>query len=484
VSSQQRYALLFATLIAGANGVAYWIYSSRGEKSAETGEVAPTPPPAPGGDSDSIANLAQDQKRKGVAALKGSNYTQAIAAFEAAQKLDPKDPDLATLLEVARKLQVGDSEEEEAEPAAVVEAPQPRSPPVAAHSRTNRNRRDRTVRVAPPPPPPPAEEEKALLLVTTTPEKLLLEIDGRAADMTPARVEVDPGSVRVVIKRGQQVLLDRKVNAASGAVVAIQEDFTTALASVEAPAAKTDRSGIAQDDELDLVELIDRDRGAPAAARAPAPAATGQPRVVVFLPGRNGAAVEASLKSNMAGVDVEVLARSSDLKDALGKGADAVIASSAVLRDHGLTPAMRGVGAAAEAKFVAVSFNGEVQRTRLPSMTLGVVDDRGRKQTTQFVSNLIGAPKPKLRRVGKLEDLLPLLQFKMVDAVLIREADVTGFERRTEQKLFISAPLGTATESVAVAFIAGGRRQVIERAVLGLGAEAKENLGVGRWAGP
>ncbi len=433
---------------------------------------------------DSIHTLAQEQRQRGVAALRSGNYAQAIVSFEAAIKLDASDPDLTTLLEVAKKLQAADKKPV----AAAIVAPEPPpseppvtfSPPPSSSSRrvTQRNRRDRKER--------PAEAQKALLLVTTTPDKLLLEIDGRPAEMTPARVEVDPGTVRVVIRRGQDVLLDRKVSAAPGAVVAIQEDFSTAQPPEPAPKAVVDRA-ISQDDKLDLVELIDRDRAAtPAAARTvtPPPPSSGQPRVVVYLPSRNGGALEAALRRGMNGVEVHVVARSSDLSDAIQKnGTDAVIASPAVLRDHGLTPGLRGVGAQAEGTFLAASLQGEVQRARLPAMTLGVVDELGRKQTTSFVADLVGASAPpKLRRVGKVEDLLPLLQFKMVDAVLVREKDFKTLEHRTEQKLY-TLSIEAKGDPVAVAFIAGGRRQAIERAVLALGAEAKENLGVGRWTG-
>jgi hypothetical protein len=259
-------------------------------------------------------------------------------------------------------------------------------------------------------------------------------------------------------------------------VVAIQEDFTSKQA--EPPTAVA----IARDDSLDLLELVDRDKPAVAAPRSVAPAASGPPRITVYLPGRNGGALEASLRRSMSGVEVRVVSRSADLRDALEKsGTDAVIAPPGVLIDHGLTPSMKGISELAQEEFIAASLQGEVQKARLSSMTLGVVDELGRKQTSKFVSDLVGSSSPKLRRVRKVEDLLPLLQFKMVDAVLVRSKDFGTLESRTQQRLYTVA-LTAKEDPIAVAFVAGSRRQAAERAVLDLGPQAKQDLGVGKWA--
>ena len=62
---------------------------------------------------------------------------------------------------------------------------------------------------------------------------------------------------------------------------------------------------------------------------------------------------------------------------------------------------------------------------------IGVVDILGRKKMPNFVSEIVNT-KTKVKRVAKPEDLLSLLQFKMVDAILLPKAGYDQLKSKTD----------------------------------------------------
>lgn len=486
-------ALVVVLLIIGANIAGYlYIKSGRprpGPSAAAdrtgTATVAAPRGTTPAGSLTSVEELALEQREAGVAALRQGRYARAIKAFEAAIALDADVPDAASLIDVARRL--ADAEDPEA--AEVADAAPDDAPEVAPRPR----RRARRVRRAPRPSrvtraareapvDEPDEPQPGLLLVVTDPEGLLVEIDERPREITPARIELSEGAHSVRIRKGKAVLAEREVEIVDGETTTLEQDLRRA---VEVALAKP---RIADDGELDLVALIDRQdtatEDAPS-AEAPTPdleptPRSARPRLLVYWPGRASGPLEDALRQNLAGVDVEVLTRSSDFTARLGSAsADAVMAAPYVLRQNGLTPSLTASGLGAG--FVAVSLGEPVTKSSLPRASLGIVDELGRKRTPAFVASLLGVSKPPpLRRVGKVEDLLPLLQFDMVKAVLLRSRDVPVLEARTQQKLY-TVELDGARAPVAVAFVRGGRRQQVEQGVLGMDEDARTALGVESW---
>ncbi len=534
-----------------ANAVGYGVYrSTRG-----------------GDGGDDLRVLAQEQRTKGVAALRDGQYERAIASLEAAQQLDPALGDVPALLEVARKLErtearaapapgepppseaaapaPGSAREDEARPAAAAPSraarPDPRAAEpdvdveVAAAPRRADDRDDARERAAAsaaaararaarsearPPPAPREREATGALLVTTTPPKLMVKVDGQARDFSPVRLELPPGKHTITIVDGGRTVHERTLDIAAGSVAVIDESFPVATAAAqvaraaeplpraaEAPArspepaartvepapraeatkaepAKAAEPALADDPKLDLAKLADRapeDR-APEAATAEkgrlAPPAGGPPRLVVYAPGKSAAALGRSLGAGLGGIDVRVLVRAGELKDELAsKPADAVLASPSALAQSGLKPAISGVGSA---RWVAVSLDATLTRDRLPGVTIGVVDELGRKGMAARVADILGAAAPTLRRVTKLEDLVSTLQLDLAKAVIVRDGEVAALKARTQRPLNVIEL--RAAEGMAVAFVDGGRRAPIERAILALDAGARAELGVERWA--
>ncbi|PCJ44920.1 MAG: hypothetical protein COA99_06175 [Moraxellaceae bacterium] len=64
---------------------------------------------------------------------------------------------------------------------------------------------------------------------------------------------------------------------------------------------------------------------------------------------------------------------------------------------------------------------------------IGVIDLLGRKPMTELTKTLLG--DVTIKRVGKAEDLLPLLNFKAVDALFISESDLSDLKSTTQLNL-------------------------------------------------
>ncbi len=436
--------LVFVLVVVLANLVGYMLYRDRDRKPAtEPVAAVEVPPVAPSkGEQDvSVTALAKEQRREGVKALRAGNYARAIANFEAALKLDPELEDVRTLKEVAERLQKSVPEDEEAAP------PPPAPRPTVNRATRPKRRESRRVRERAAPPPP-------VVAARTDVEEPEPEPEPEPVAPSPPPPPPPP------------------------------------------PPAKSASSELESDERLNLVALVDRnvvDDTVPRDTTEPArvepaptgreeavrPSSGGSPRLVVFWPGRSSAALAGTLRPAMSGVDVVVTSEKASLRAALEGGADGLMASPSVLRTYGLSGAMTGASEDG-GRYVVASLSNALTNDALRGMTVGIVDELGRRGMKSLVTKLLGGTSPRLRRVTKVEDLLPLLQFSIAGAVIVRQRDLEGLRSRTEQKLYTRV-LSNHSEPLVVGFVEGGRRSVVERAVRSMSPAARSSLGVESW---
>jgi hypothetical protein len=126
-------------------------------------------------------------------------------------------------------------------------------------------------------------------------------------------------------------------------------------------------------------------------------------------------------------------------------------------------------GGAADEPFVLLSLGSPVVPARAAAMTIGVIDFLGRKGMDDFAAQCLSAPV-KLKRVTKLEDLLPLLSFGMADAVLVSKQQASYLMSTTTQKMSVTE-LPSARSGILVLGTRKGVRQVV-------GAETLRKLSV------
>lgn len=173
------------------------------------------------------------------------------------------------------------------------------------------------------------------------------------------------------------------------------------------------------------------------------------PRLLVFLHvAVKQRALQSALQSGLPGIDVTAVGRVGDFERALKAGPDAVLAAPPVLSAFKLNMTLRGTRAGApEEKYALVGVGAEPVPNRIS--VLGALDLLGRDGTNGFVRSLLGT-LPRIERVSKVEDLLPLLQMQRVDAILLPSR--LFIEIRAASKLALSqTELGKSVGLPAVA---------------------------------
>lgn len=216
--------------------------------------------------------------------------------------------------------------------------------------------------------------------------------------------------------------------------------------------------------------------GLPAAVRA-----AELPRLYVFVNSVDKPrALQRRLETRMPRVDVTVFGRYRDFESALAEiPPDAVIASRLVLDELGFSPALQGtIGSDIEEPYALLSIARAVAPQNV--RTVGSVDLLGRARMKRFVAETMntGSP-PKVKLVTKTEDLLPLLQFGVADAVLLPVRHVGAIVRRSELTL-VSKVLPTKVGVVAAAGLSAEGAAILD-IVRSLDASTSKAMGAEQW---
>ncbi|AFE06606.1 hypothetical protein COCOR_05832 [Corallococcus coralloides DSM 2259] len=240
MKNQKTWVAVILLGTVAVNAGAYLVVRSR--KAAQPEPVAARPPePTPAvappptvaavapPKEDANAGLVRALRASGLAALEDRDYERAVEQFTEALKLRPddRDSDLTRLLGIATDLR-------SREQSKTAQAPTPREP---AHTRAPPRTRAaklaaaRAAREQQATPAAAQEDAKGgLLLVTSTPPGLVVMVDGRAVDLTPARLPVSAGTHRVVLAQGDRRLYEETVEVDADSVRSLNRDLTGELA--------------------------------------------------------------------------------------------------------------------------------------------------------------------------------------------------------------------------------------------------------------
>jgi hypothetical protein len=198
--------------------------------------------------------LARAQRAAGLAALEAGDYPAAVRSFSSAMKSSQAEGDTAELLRIAEELLDRAKDAPARSSARVVSAaleeareepreePRRDSRPKAAPSKSSSRSQSKKEKVV-------ASRERTsdderpmgMLLVTSTPPGLVVEVDGRSVDLTPAKVRVEAGLHTVSIFRGSQRLHERRVELSDGSVSSIDVDVSSQLRGAQAFDSEPDR---------------------------------------------------------------------------------------------------------------------------------------------------------------------------------------------------------------------------------------------------
>ena len=100
---------------------------------------------------------------------------------------------------------------------------------------------------------------------------------------------------------------------------------------------------------------------------------------------------------------------------------------------------------------------------------------------SKFVAKLLGVPKVKVKRVTKLEDLLPLLQYSMADAVMVPPDKVETFRSKSALNLQVTTINAATVGRPSVSVLSAGQRQVVIDALQKVNPQVMTRMGLDVW---
>src|SRR4051812_942017 len=216
-----------------------------------------------------------------------------------------------------------------------------------------------------------------------------------------------------------------------------------------------------------------------------APLAEGDERPSVYVyvhTDTKSAALEKGLQDKLPSLAVTVFGRFRDFEEAMSaRRPDAVVALQPLLSSLSVPVVLQGTRGEHEWEPYVLLTTGAAVDGSLAGKVIGVVDLLGRNGTQDFVTKLLKTPDLKLKRVTKMEDLLPLLQFSAADGVLVPAAAVKGVTERSRLALKVRELPEAKVGLPAVGVLNARVRDLMMKQVQGLDAETNRTLGVDRW---
>ncbi len=202
------------------------------------------------------------------------------------------------------------------------------------------------------------------------------------------------------------------------------------------------------------------------------------PKLLVYLHlAMKQRALQSSLGSALGSVDVTAVGRIADFDRALSTGQDAVLSLPVVLGARGMDAKLQGQRqGSSDEPYVLVSAD------RIPNpataSSVGALDLLGRSGTVQFVHGLLGA-SPRVERVTKVEDLLPLLQMQRAECICLPArlfSEIKGVSRMNLLSTELKKKVGLPAVSTV-----GPNGGAVLTALKGLSTNAARVLGVDGW---
>jgi hypothetical protein len=212
-------------------------------------------------------------------------------------------------------------------------------------------------------------------------------------------------------------------------------------------------------------------------ASGPAPGRQ-PPTLLVFLHvALTQRAFQSELQAALGDIGVTAVGRTADFDRGLAERPDAVLSLPVVLAAHGLPTNLQGIrNRSTEETCVLAGVDAPPDPAKVASV--GVLDYLGREGMNRLVLGLLGR-QPKVERVTKVEDLLPLLQLQRVDAILL-PLRLLGEVRAPSRLNVVTRELPRGIGLPAVATV-GPRGPQVMQAIRRLPPPMVKSLGVSEW---
>jgi len=201
-------------------------------------------------------------------------------------------------------------------------------------------------------------------------------------------------------------------------------------------------------------------------------------KLFVFVPSDMAIfAFQKLMSSALPDADIVAFGRYRDFESSLADRPDAVLTLQPVIEAKQLKAAVTGSMAGSMIEPCALVAVGKaVEAQSLDSV--GIVDILGHKGMKDLVSRIVGS-SPRVERVTKNEDLLPLLQFSTVDAVVLPERLVASLQARSKLDLRATRTVaGLGLPALSIMTPAGA--SLVDK-FRKLSGRANQEMGVARW---
>jgi hypothetical protein len=210
----------------------------------------------------------------------------------------------------------------------------------------------------------------------------------------------------------------------------------------------------------------------------------GRPTLYVFLQlDVKPNILEQTLQKQLPAVAVTVFGRFRDFQDVVAnKRPDAILAIPPLLDLDHTKPTLQGAKGGRDWEPYVLISAGSAGSGSLSGKTIGVVDLLGHDGTQAFATAMLKTADVKVKRVAKIEDLLPLLEFSAADAILLPSAVVKRLTERTRLPLAVHELPGAHVGLPAVAVLRAASRDTVVRSLQGLDTDAKGMLGIDNWS--
>ncbi|MFT5298128.1 MAG: hypothetical protein ACI9YH_004175 [Colwellia sp.] len=192
--------------------------------------------------------------------------------------------------------------------------------------------------------------------------------------------------------------------------------------------------------------------------------------------------LQQKIGSYCSGVDVTVFGRAKDFHNKVKAVPPTAILSLLPVVEHTLSfnTAIMGLRDGLNSEgYVLVSIDRPMSLDSLNNKKIGVVDLLGRKPMRAFIEQLLKT-EIMLKRVTKVEDLLPLITFESVDAIFISESMFEQLKLKSKLKL-VATPLniniGLASAALSDVII----KDQLKNCLYAFDKKLNSTLGVDQW---
>lgn len=212
--------------------------------------------------------------------------------------------------------------------------------------------------------------------------------------------------------------------------------------------------------------------------------AEGRARVFIFVASdEKSRTIEKTLASALDGLEVTVFGRPKDLERSVQQmNPEAIIAPEPTLRDLGLTPTMSGKrGGSTTEPYVLVTVDRPASPSSMAHATVGILGIMAHASMEVHCGTLLGTGKQKIKTVTKYADLLPLLQFKVAQGVVLPLRFAHGLASRSALKLVQNEIPNGRVGLTAVSIRSPAARGKVLSALRGMSGDGKSALGVEGW---